>query len=64
MVRALGLEGLRDALYCDRPSLLQEPLNAKYKLAENDLLKRHLKSSSFPQVKSLIEYFKSMCDAL
>ena len=64
MVRKLGLVGLRDALYCDRRSLLKESSNAKYKVAENNLLKRQLKYSSFPQVKSLIKYFESLDDAL
>ena len=60
MVRKLGLVGLRDALYCDKRSLVKEPSHAKYKFAEKDVLKRQLKLSSFPQVKSLIEYFESM----
>ena len=64
MVRKLGLVGLRDALYCDRRSLVKEPSNAKYKFAEKDVLKRQLKLSSFPQVKSLIKYFESMSDTL
>ena len=52
MVRELGLVGLRDALYSDRRSLVKEPLDAKYKFAEKNILKRQLKLSSFPQVKS------------
>ena len=64
MVRELGLVGLRDSLYTDRRSPLKEPSNAKYKLAEKNVLKRQLKLSSFPQVKSLIKYFISMGDAL
>ena len=63
MVRTLGLVGLRDALYCDRRSLLKETSNAKYKFAEKNILKRQLKLSSFPQVKSLIKYFESLGDA-
>ena len=64
MVRTLGLVGLRDALYCDRRSLLKETSNAKYKFAEKNLLKRQLKLSSFPQVKSLIKYIESLGDAI
>ena len=64
MVRTLGLVGLRDALYCDRRSLLKEPSNAVCKFEEKNLLKRQLKLSSFPQVKSLIKYFESLGDAL
>ena len=64
MVRTLGLVGLRDALYCDRRSLVKEASNAKYKFAEKNLLKRQLKLSSFPQVKSLIECFDSIGGAL
>ena len=64
MVRTLGLVGLRDALYTDRRSLLKEPSNVKYKFGEKNVLKRQLKLSSFPQVKSLIKYFESLGDAL
>ena len=64
MVRELGLVGLRDALCTDRRSLLKESSNAKYKCAEKNVLKRQLKCSSFPQVKSLIKYFEFMGDAM
>ena len=64
MVRKLGLGELRDALYCDRRGLVKEPSNAKYKFADKNVLKRQLKLSSFPQVKSLIKYFESMSDTL